>query len=298
MTDKWILIVDDEEGILSVLKGSLKKLGEEYHVVTATSGQAALQAMRERRFDLVVTDYKMAGMDGLALLEQIRLTQKDIRVILMTAYGSPSVESRASHLNAYRYLAKPLEIDTFRKIVREALGITVKSSSGIPVLSDRDYRDVVHILKELWVDVGARYVFLTDNEGRYIAFVGVEDDIKLATVASLLGGSIATLIEAGKAIDHDEEASNLAYREAKNGYLYVINAGTQFQLIIVINKSSYSCRLGSVWYYALNTVTTLKGKFEQTESLQPEDLFGKNAEQTVSGELQDILLAGKSIGRD
>ena len=295
MTDKWILIVDDEDGILSVLRGSLKKLGEEYHVETASSGKAALEAMEERHFDLVVTDYRMAGMDGLALLEQIRLSQSDIRVILMTAYGSPSVESRASQLNAYRYLAKPLEIDTFRKIVKEALGITAKHLGGIPVLSDHDYRDVVQILERLRGDVGARYIFLTDNEGRYIAFVGVEDDIRLATVASLLGGSIATLIEAGRAIDHDEEASNLAYREAKNGYLYVVNAGTQFQLIIVISRSSYPCRLGSVWYYAQNTVAVLRKKFEQTENAQPENLLGDNAEQAVFGGLQEILSSDKSM---
>ncbi len=298
MVDKWILIVDDEEGILSVLKGSLKKLGEEYHVVTATNGQGALQAMGARRFDLVVTDYKMAGMDGLALLEQIRLTQADIRVILMTAYGSPSVESRAVHLNAYRYLAKPLEIDAFRKIVKEALGNAIKQSGGIPVLSDFDYREVVQILEKLQGDVGARYIFLTDNEGRYIAFVGVEDDIKLATVSSLLGGSIATLIEAGKAIDHDDEASNLAYRESKNGYLYVVNAGTQFQLIIVISRSSYPCRLGSVWYYAQNTVELLRKKFEQSENTQPENLLGDNAEQAVFGGLQEILSTSKSANRN
>ena len=81
MTDKSILIVDDEESILTVLKSSLKKLVTEYRVVTVANGQAALEQIKQRSFDLVVTDYKMAGLDGLRLLEQIRLERPETRVI-------------------------------------------------------------------------------------------------------------------------------------------------------------------------------------------------------------------------
>ena len=102
MADFWVLIVDDEDGVLSVLKNSLRKLGEEFRVTTAAGGEAALEQLIQRKFDLVVTDYKMAGMNGLELLEKVHAIHPDTRVILMTAYGSAAVEDEASRLQAYR----------------------------------------------------------------------------------------------------------------------------------------------------------------------------------------------------
>jgi len=290
MSDKWILIVDDEESILTVLKSSLKRLGEEYRVVAVSNGQAALDQIKQRPFDLVVTDYKMAGLDGLRLLEQIRLERPDTRVILMTAYGSSSVEAEASRLKAYRYITKPLEINAFRQIVKEAVGQKNTGLSGVFVLSENDYRQVIQILRKLQADVGARYIFLTDNEGRYIAFTGIDDNVNFRKIATLLGGSIATLIEAGRTIDNDEEAINLGYREAKKGNLYVINIGRQFLLIIAIDRGPSSSRLGTVWYCAQATVLALREKFDHAEYTNAENMLGENLEQAIAGGLQDVFI--------
>ena len=79
MADKWILIVDDDDSILSILKNSLIKLGHEYQVVTASDGYQALDQLKQFHFDLVVTDYKMAGMNGLELLDKIHQAQTEVR---------------------------------------------------------------------------------------------------------------------------------------------------------------------------------------------------------------------------
>jgi DNA-binding NtrC family response regulator len=113
MTGKRILIVDDEVTILSVLKRSLEKLEAGYIVSTATDSRSALAQLGEARFDLVVTDYKMAGMDGLELLQEVRSLQPEARTILMTAYGSDRVRAEAHRLQTYRYMLKPFQIDEF-----------------------------------------------------------------------------------------------------------------------------------------------------------------------------------------
>ena len=136
MADFWVLIVDDEDGVLSVLKNSLRKLGGQFRVSTAAGGEEAMDMLIQRKYDLVVTDYKMAGMNGLELMEKVHAAHPQTRVILMTAYGSAAVESEASRLQAYRYLPKPLEIEAFRRIVREAAG-SAADASGILVLSER-----------------------------------------------------------------------------------------------------------------------------------------------------------------
>jgi CheY-like chemotaxis protein len=257
MADFWVLIVDDEDGVLSVLKNSLRKLGEQFRVSTAAGGEAAMDLLIQRKFDLVVTDYKMAGMNGLELLEKVRAIRPETRVILMTAYGSAAVETEASRLQAYKYLAKPLEIEAFRQIVREAAGSASADTSGILVLSDQDYRDVDRVLCRLQGDVAARCILLADSEGRCLARAGNIEDIDLTQIAALLGGSMTTLDEAGKAVDKNTEGVNLAFREGKHEDLYAVNIGS-FLLILVIDRGPFSSKLGSVWYSAQKAAAELR----------------------------------------
>jgi two-component system response regulator (stage 0 sporulation protein F) len=289
MNEFWVLIVDDEDGVLSVLKNSLRKLGDQFRVSTAAGGEAAMDMLVQRKYDLVVTDYKMAGMNGLELLEKVHLVRPETRVILMTAYGSAAVESEASRLQAYRYLPKPLEIDAFRQIVSEAAGTPAADSSGILVLSEKDYREVDRILCQLQGDVAARCILLADSEGRCLARAGNVENLDLGQLGSLLGGSMTTLGEAGKAIDPGEEGVNLAYREGKHQELYAVNVGS-FLLIIVIDRGPYATRLGSVWYSAQKAAGELKKKFRTADVRTTENTLDKDMEQALYGELQKIFV--------
>jgi DNA-binding NarL/FixJ family response regulator len=296
MADFWVLIVDDEDGVLSVLKNSLRKLGEGFRVSTAAGGEAALDLLIQRKFDLVITDYKMAGMNGLELLEKIHSIHSDTRVILMTAYGSTAIEEEALRLQAYRYLSKPLEIEAFRQIVREAAGGAAPGSSGILVLSEKDYREVNTILSRLQGDVAARCILLADSEGRYIARTGNIEDLDLTQIASLLGGSITTLDEAGKTVDPNGEGVNLAYREGKHEDLYAVNI-SRFLLIIVIDRSPFSSRLGSVWYSAQKAATELREKIQSADYRTTEKTLGQDLEQALYGELQKIFVENGPAGK-
>lgn len=291
MSPKSILIVDDEEPILSVLKSSLKKLGPEYGATTVSSGQVALDLLREQPFDLVVTDYRMAGMNGLELLEALHSVRPQTRVILMTAYSSPALEKEANKLHAYRYLTKPLEIDTFRQVVMEALSEDEKTPpSGVLVLSDDRYRQINRMLLDLERTVSARCIFLTDAEGRFIARTGNTDRLPLEQIASLVGGGIATLLEAGRVIDGDADTVNLAYREGQRENLYVINIGRQLLLIVITEHGPYGSRLGTVWYYARQAALQLKDEIGKMDYTSVEELLGSQAGEAIDKEL-DLLWA-------
>lgn len=291
MSSKRILIVDDEESILAVLKGSLKKLGPDYEVVTVTDGFAALDELLEQPFDLVVTDYNMAQMDGLELLEAVRYAQPNAKIIMITAYGSDSLEQEVRRLQAYHYLTKPLDIHSFRQIVQQALkGRSIKRSELL-VLSDEQYRQINQSLEQLRSDVGARCVFLTNAEGRTIARTGDTEQLPVEQIASLLGGGIATLVEVGRSLDGDSDAINLAYREGKNEYLYALNVGNQMLMIIVINRTPYSSRLGSAWYYAQQTALSLRQKLSKLKQDDTRQLFEDTIDEAFDTEL-DKLLSG------
>ncbi len=118
---KRILIVDDEEQIILVLRNGLKKLGQGYEIVAARNGQEALERLREAPVDLIITDLKMSGVDGVALTEAAYAVAPKARVIWMTAYDR--WESDAQRLGVYRYLLKPVDVSEIRRIVQEALEV-------------------------------------------------------------------------------------------------------------------------------------------------------------------------------
>lgn len=289
MSTKRILIVDDEESILTVLKGSLKKLGPDYQVVTVTDGFAALDALLEQPFELVVTDYNMAQMDGLELMEAIRYAQPDAHIIMITAYGCETLEREVERLKVFRYLTKPLDIHAFRKIVQKVFENKRDQSPGILALSDEQYRQINHLLEQLRTNVGARCILLTNAEGRTIARIGDTEKLPLEQITSLIGGGMATLIEAGRTLDGDTEAVNLAYHEGKNEYLYALNVGQEMLLFLVIDRTLYSSRLGSAWYYAQQTTLTLREKLSRTQQSNQPQVFNEAVDEAFDAELDKLF---------
>lgn len=100
-----ILVVDDEPNYQIVLSELLKDEG--YEVFTADSAEAALPLLRTTDLDLVLTDMKMPGMDGIEFLKKIKEFDVELPVILITAYAEVERAVEAMHLGAFTYLAKP-----------------------------------------------------------------------------------------------------------------------------------------------------------------------------------------------
>jgi DNA-binding NtrC family response regulator len=119
MARKSILVVDDEKSQREILEMILSAEG--YDVTTAASGEAALKFARERRYDLVLTDLKMTGMDGIELLQQMLAQDSSIVVILLTAHGSIESAKEALRRGAFDYLQKPYDRDTLLETVKRAL---------------------------------------------------------------------------------------------------------------------------------------------------------------------------------
>jgi CheY-like chemotaxis protein len=290
MSKKQILIVDDEEPVLYVLKNSLRKLGSEYEVTTATDAQSALALLRQQPFNLVITDYRMSGMDGLQLMEAIQDLRPETRVILITAFGNDALEAEARRLQAYRYLTKPLDISTFRSIVKEAfVGEVAVSRPGILILSDKRYRQIMSSLQELQVEVGARCIILTDANGQIIARAGDTANLHLEEIASLLCGGMATLQAAGHALDGDESAINLSYREGVRDILYSVNIGQELLLVIIVENGPYSSRLGSVWYHARQTAVNLRQMLGEANYDTAPQIFDDNVNEAFDSELDKLF---------
>ena len=114
-----ILIVDDDKGHLSMLKTILGGWG--YETASAMDGGEAVSAVRERPFDAVLMDVRMAKVSGIEALEDIKAYNPAIPVLIMTAYSSVNVAVEAMKLGAYDYLTKPLNFDELKLTLERAL---------------------------------------------------------------------------------------------------------------------------------------------------------------------------------
>lgn len=114
-----ILVVDDEPSVLLTVVAILQQEG--YDVDAAPNGHTAIDWIRTRQYDLVMTDLKMPGIDGLQVLEEVRKTSPSTVTLMMTGYGSVDTALEALQHGAYEYLLKPTEVADLQAAVRRSL---------------------------------------------------------------------------------------------------------------------------------------------------------------------------------
>ncbi len=119
MPDARILVVDDELSMREVLEITLRQEG--YDVTVADGGEAALRALDAAPFDLVVTDLRMRGVDGLAVLRAVKERAPGTAVLMLTAFASTDTAVEAMKLGAYDYVTKPFKLDELRLTIASAL---------------------------------------------------------------------------------------------------------------------------------------------------------------------------------
>jgi len=116
--DKQILLVDDEEGIRKVLGISLADVG--YKVFTASDGKEALELFHQHTPPIIITDIKMPVMDGIELLKQIKRTNPDIEVIMLTGHGDMDLAIECLKLEATDFITKPINDDALEISLKRA----------------------------------------------------------------------------------------------------------------------------------------------------------------------------------
>jgi len=118
MKETQILLVDDEVIFTRNLSKLLEVRG--YEVTIANDGKSALRAFGEKKFDVVVLDLKMPGMDGIATLEEIKQLGLFTETLILTGHGSSGTKAKADQLGAYAYLNKPCDLDDLLDMIEMA----------------------------------------------------------------------------------------------------------------------------------------------------------------------------------
>ncbi len=118
---KRILLVDDDSQVLFVLQAALRRMNMPCDVETAQNGREAYRFVEAFPLDLLITDIRLPGIDGITLTDLVRSRTPRMPIIWITAYGCHGLAEDAGRLRVFRCLEKPVEVDEFRQIVQQAI---------------------------------------------------------------------------------------------------------------------------------------------------------------------------------
>ncbi len=152
MAGEKILIVDDEKSMCQYLSIMLKKEG--YKVKTASNGSKAVSEVKDSNYDVVITDIRMEGMDGIEVLSAVKEIDPSIPVIIMTAYASQKTAIEALNRGAFHYLIKrAAKNDQIKMVIRNALDVhRVKSENTFlkkQLRSKDDFKEIIGKSEEI-----------------------------------------------------------------------------------------------------------------------------------------------------
>jgi DNA-binding NtrC family response regulator len=114
---KRILVVDDEENARIALSKILAREG--YEVASAGNGYEALNYLRGKEVELIITDINMPEMNGMSFMRELSRSHPESNVIMVTAYGEVESYIEAMNLGVFEYINKPVKIDELKKIIRK-----------------------------------------------------------------------------------------------------------------------------------------------------------------------------------
>src|SRR5882757_4763532 len=114
-----ILLVEDDAAIVTTLRRVLTDEG--YEVAVEQAGDSGLARARAEEFDVIVTDLKLPGLNGLELVRELHATRPRLPILMMTAHGTTETAIEATQSGAYDYLLKPFEIPELLKLVEQAV---------------------------------------------------------------------------------------------------------------------------------------------------------------------------------
>jgi DNA-binding NtrC family response regulator len=119
MSNYRIMVIDDEKIVCDMAKMSLDQEG--YEVETFLNAEPALKRLAEQKFDIVVTDYKMKGIDGMEVLRTVRRLYPDTKVIMITAFANLDAAIEALRSDVHDFFPKPVKIKELKASIQRAL---------------------------------------------------------------------------------------------------------------------------------------------------------------------------------
>lgn len=251
MNDTRILVVDDESPTRNFIVDGLSALGITDHAVGVASAEDALASAARQAPDLVISDIRMTGLNGLDLARYLHQNHPQTKVILITGYSTRDIEKAAAALGVDALLRKPFGLDALGDAVRAALNRTRPAADehGLPPAKFEALTRQIDILKR---DAGAQWTGLLDQDGQIVIHAGSTDDfsellnqVTTRGWARVIAATAATL------------GSCFLYIEGQPHDIYLASVDRNYCLTFIYDRRWQNNRVGAVWLTAKHGVQEL-----------------------------------------
>ncbi len=185
-----ILIVEDQREVSRLLRSALETLEHKLTIVEIPSGEEAILDSSRNKIDLLVSDYRLPGMTGIALMQKVRSRHPQAKVILITGQTDPKVRKEVAEAGADAFFIKPVPMADFLDAVERHLGLVETMLPPEPIALDDEemHRGLPDLLAGLRQELAATAVILVSDDGRVLARAGdlPEKSAEVSLLSSLL----------------------------------------------------------------------------------------------------------------
>jgi CheY-like chemotaxis protein len=244
MSSARILVVDDEPHTRTFICDGLSALGIADDALGVSTADEAIAEISRHIPDLVITDVRMPGLNGLDLARYLRQSYPETKVIVVTGYSTRDMERTAMALSVTALLKKPFGLDTLGEIVRKTLGNGnhAKPNGAIIPLAMEPLERQVSILKR---DTGAVWVGLYTASGRLVTHTGFDNNLDRTIDQILLPawpGQISQLAEQG--------GPCFLFIDRQPHDIYLTSVGVDHCVALIYDRRWQTNRIGTVWLTA------------------------------------------------
>jgi DNA-binding response OmpR family regulator len=258
MSAARILVVDDEPHTRTFICDGLSALGIADDAQGVATADEAIAEISRQAPDLVITDVRMPGLNGLDLARYLRQTYPETKIIVVTGYSTRDIERTALTLSVTALLKKPFGLDTLGEIVRKALNNgnhTAKSVGEIAPLSVEPLERQVSILKR---DTGALWVGLYSTAGQLLAHTGFDDNLDRTIDQIVLPTWPAQLAQFA-----ERGGPCFLFIDRQPHDIYLSSVGADHCLVLIYDRRWQTNRMGTVWLTARQSAQEMARLLQQ-----------------------------------
>jgi DNA-binding response OmpR family regulator len=196
-----IMIVEDQREISHLLRTALETLEYKLEVVEIPSGEEAILDASRNKVDLLVTDFRLAGITGIELMRKVRSHRPEAKVILITGLTDKKVRKEVAEAGADAFFLKPVPIADFLDAVERHLGLVETMLPAEPISEEEagERPSLADLLTGLRQELDAMAVFLINDRGRIQARAG---DLPDSSTEVSLTASLMAIFSAGQKVSH------------------------------------------------------------------------------------------------
>jgi CheY-like chemotaxis protein len=286
MADYHILIVDNQRKQRRDLRSGVESLGSDFRVIDAPSGEEALLLLSRQPIHLLVSEYRLAGMTGLELMQKVRQSQPEVKTIFISEPGQTKFKTQATQAGADAFLFKPVDMAEFLKAVERCLGLSQVEPTGKPEVKTQrptPITGLTEILEDLRQQLHAIAVLLMDREGRAALRAG---ELPPGATDASLQAALKATFDAGVKISWALgrlPPEDLAYFSGVKFDIYLAHIGQSTALVVLTEPARDAETRGRIMLHLPPTVNALLHGFSTRDRL-PAPPAGSLSGPDVTGE--------------